>query len=364
MQRAWRGRSGAAVPLFAALVSVTYALLAPDPGRLTWAGTLASAALAWAAFRSPNGELLSGQVVPLSISVVLLTICGVGLDQSNAMQSWRSPMAIAAYPFLGHARIQLVAAHRQVREADVFVEAALVGTAVGIVLHVAFSGWQAQVFTTAWGDAGAPTRDARGLDVALLVVGLRGLNTPAARRGVLGVMHVGLVSLFGAHLLQQIEVSRGHGVGGVAGTLALVALLAIGGAAIHPAAAEEPNRTLEQPLLFSATHAGVVVVALLAARGCSRCRRSAASRRPPPSPPHRHERHRPRLLPDRAPKERAADRAPGDPRRPDPPPQPDAPGRPVDRPSATLAATTRPSRCCSSSSTASRTSTTLRPRRR
>lgn len=258
-----------AVPVGAALVAVASVLAGGSTSRLTWGGVLTSLALAMAAIRSPDGRtLLAGQVVPLSVSAALLTICGAGLDQTAAAQSWRSILAVLAYPFLGKALLRLVAAHRQIREADVLVEAALVGTAVGIVLHVGVSGWRSHVVTSAWSDAqGAFPAVLVALDVALLVVAVRGLRSPAARRGPLGCIQVGIGCLLAAHLWQEMAVSQGQSAGSVANVLALMGLLAVGVASVHPAATVEADRLLEQPMLFSATHAGVVVVALLAAPG-------------------------------------------------------------------------------------------------
>ncbi len=262
-----RVRAATAVPVAAAAAAVGWALASGAMTRLTLGGAFASVALAWAAVRtSGDDSLLAGQVVPLSVSVSLLTICGAGLDQTAAAQSWRSVVAVAAYPFLGQALLRLVAAHRLIREADVMVEAALVGTAAGIVLHVAVSGWRARTFSSAWGEAqGAFPAMLVALDVALLVVTARGMRSPAARRGSLGCLQVGVVGLFGAHLWQEIEMSQGQPAGSVANVAAVASLLVMGVAALHPRATGEPDRLLEHPVLFSGTHAVVVVVALLAA---------------------------------------------------------------------------------------------------
>ncbi|MEO7427942.1 MAG: EAL domain-containing protein, partial [Acidimicrobiales bacterium] len=140
--------------------------------------------------------------------------------------------------------------------------------AVGIVLHVAVGGWRANAVTSAWSDAqGAFPAVLVALDVALLVVAVHGLRSPSARRGPLGALQLGLVCLLGAHLWQQIAVAQGHSAGSVASALALVGLVAFGAAGLHPEAAVEPDRLLEHPALFSASHAGVIVVALLAAPG-------------------------------------------------------------------------------------------------
>ena len=210
--------------------------------------------------------LLAGQALPYAIGVALLGFCGAGLDQTGAAQSWRSVLAVAAYPFLGCALLRMVAAHRRVREADVVVEAALVATAVGIVLHVGMSSWRDRAAASPWGDAaGAFPVMVVALDVALLVITVRSLHRREARRGPLGLIHVGVTALLLAHLWQEIESTRGASAGGAATVLALVALFALGGAALHPAARTEPDQELEHPALFSSSHAVIVVLALLAA---------------------------------------------------------------------------------------------------
>jgi diguanylate cyclase (GGDEF)-like protein len=85
--------------------------------------------------------------------------------------------------------------------------------------------------------------------------------------GPLGCLHVTLLALLAAHLLQELELSQRVPLGGSSDALAAVALLAVAAAALHPAAQTEPDGLLEQPALFSPVHAAVVVVALLAAPG-------------------------------------------------------------------------------------------------
>jgi diguanylate cyclase (GGDEF)-like protein len=249
----------------AAFALVLVVAAATGGTALGWPAALTSAAIAWAVIRSHGGQpLLAGQCLPYAVGVGLLGVCGVGLDQTGAAQSWRSVLAVAAYPFLGCALLRLVAAHRRVREADVVVEAALVGTAVGIVLHVTMGSWR--TFTSVWGSAtGAFPVMIVALDVALLVISGRSLGTPAARRGPLGLIHVGVAALLLAHLWQAVESTRGVSAGSAGNGLALLALLALGGATLHPAARTEPDQPLEHPALFSASHAAIVVLALLAA---------------------------------------------------------------------------------------------------
>jgi diguanylate cyclase (GGDEF)-like protein len=259
------GRGQRWVPVALAVAMVAVAATSGLP--LTWGAALASAALAFVAVRTPDGQpLLSGQAVPYSIGVSLLGLCGAGLDQTGAEQSWRSVVAVAAYPFLGCAVLRLVAAHRRVREADVVVEAALVGTAVGIVLHVGMSSWRIRTVTSAWGDAaGAFPAMVVALDVALLVISVRSLRTPSARRGPLGCIHLGLTALFVAHLWQELQSTRGESAGAAGATFAFIGFLGLAAASLHPAARTEPDQPLEHPALFSSSHAVIVVLALLAA---------------------------------------------------------------------------------------------------
>lgn len=258
-----------AVPVAAALASAGALASGMSSGPAVWGGVLGSLALAIAAVRARNGEpLLAGQAVSLAVGLGLLAVCGAGLDETAATQSWRSVLAIVAYPFLGQALLRLAAAHRELREADVLVESALVATAVGIVLHVAVSGWRAQTLTSAWGDAeGAFPAMLVALDVSLLVIGVRGLRAPAARQGALALLHVGVLCLFATHLLQELGLSQGHAPGLLARLLAFVGLLVLGTSALHPGATTPPDQLLEQPVLFSALHAGLIVVGLLAAPG-------------------------------------------------------------------------------------------------
>jgi diguanylate cyclase (GGDEF)-like protein len=233
---------------------------------LGWPAALTSAAVAWAAFRAHDGHpLLAGQCVPYAIGIALLGLCDLGLDPAG-VQSWRSVLVVAAYPFLGCALLRLVAAHRHIREPDVIVEAALVATAVGIVLHVSLSGWRDPTSLSMWGNAaGAFPVMVVALDVALLVITVRSLGTASARRGPLGLVHVGATALLLAHLWQAIESTRGASAGGPGAALGLVALLALGCAALHPAARAEPDQPLENPALFSPSHAVIVALALVAA---------------------------------------------------------------------------------------------------
>lgn len=238
--------------------------LAIGVSALAGVGAIAAAGPAWISARARREpSILAGQAVPLALALVLLAVCGAGLDPASPVQSWRGVVAIGAYPFLGRALLRMVAAHRLIREPDVTVEAALVGTAVGIVLHVAVGGAAAP---TIWGDAaGAFPSVLVALDVALLVIGVRGLRTAAGRRGPMLILMGAVVCLTAAHLLQVGAFAQGWQVAELADSAASVALLLLGGAWLHPGARSEPDRVLDDPILFSRLHAGVVAVALLAA---------------------------------------------------------------------------------------------------
>jgi diguanylate cyclase (GGDEF)-like protein len=262
-----RARSGDSrtryVPAGLSVVVLASAVASGDVA--SWGAFAASAAIAVVAVRRGT-TVLAGQLLPFAVSIALLGVCGAGLDQSEGVQGWQSVVAVGAYPFLARALRGLVTAHRRVRDADVLVEAALVGTAVGIVLHVVLGSWRDRTIATAWGDAaGALPAMLVALDVALLVIGARSLRTRGAWRGPLGILHVGLTLLLLAHLWQEVQSSQARAGGALGSVLAVLALLALGAAAVHPASATEPLQPLDQPKLFSTSHAAIVVVALLAA---------------------------------------------------------------------------------------------------
>ncbi len=255
------------MPVVAAVVVVGWVVASRSFDTLHVAGAATATAIAAAALLTRRtSDLLAGSLTPLAAGVLLLALCDAGVATADASESWQPVLAVAAYPFLGKAVLELVMRHRRVREADVLVESALVCTAVGAVLHAGITSWRAQIFTSALSDAeGAFPAILVALDVALLVVAIRGLRAPGALRGPLGLVHVGLGAMLAAHLLQEVGVAHDRVGGAPITALAVVGLLGFAAAALHPAARIEPEPLLEEPPAFSAGHAGVVVAALLAA---------------------------------------------------------------------------------------------------
>ena len=262
-------RTAVVVPVLAATLVAASAVVAGATDLVTLVGVAASLAVAVGAVRARHGVgLLGGKGASLATAVAVLALSRAGLDQHLISESWRPALAVVAYPFLGHVLMRLVNLHRRLRETDVLVEAALVGTAVGIVLHVSISARATPLGSSAWVDASSAfPAMLTGLDVALLVLGVRGLRAPDARRGPLAHLHLALVGLAGAHLLQAVWAPLGVEPGFEATALVVAALSFLGVAAAHPDARAEPEQLLEEPVSFSSGHAAVVGAALLAAPG-------------------------------------------------------------------------------------------------
>ncbi|MGV3760663.1 MAG: hypothetical protein ACO1PW_14135, partial [Actinomycetota bacterium] len=147
-------RRDRAVPVLIAAAVVTSTVVNGRSPALV-AGAVVSVVLAVKAVRSAQPEVvLGGQLLPVSIAVALLSVSGAGIGPGSPTELGPPLVALAAYPFLGRVLLSLVRARRQIREADTLVEAALVATAVGIVLYVATSDWRRITFTSTWGDAG------------------------------------------------------------------------------------------------------------------------------------------------------------------------------------------------------------------
>jgi len=248
-----------------AVVGVAVAVASRHP--VSAAGALALGAFAVAAFRSrgTTTPVLGGQLLPLAFGTSFLTLARGGvLDVAWADTMWRPAVAVAAYPFVARALLRMVARTCSIRDGDVVVEAALVGVAAAAVLQLVVADWGVSATSSAIEDArSALPAVLVGLDVALLVVGGRALVSAQARRGPLGLQLASAAALTVAHLLQALQVTGASLA--VLPALAAVSLVCLGLAAVHPKAAVEPDLLAAEPRLFSATHAGLVVVALVAA---------------------------------------------------------------------------------------------------
>jgi len=245
-----------------ALAGAGIAVATQDVGAAT--GAVALGALGVASLRARSGQpVLAGQVLPLAAGVAVLTLARAGIGTPDGA-SWHPLAALVAYPFLGRAVLRLLADCRRVREVDVLVEGALVGVAAAIVVQIVMADWRAPALTPTLLDArGAVPAVLIGLDVALVVVGARAFVSPVARRGPLALVLAGVGVLLVAHASQAVRPF--DDLGGFVASLAAAGIACIGLAGLHPRAAAEPDVPAEEPPLFSATHAGLVVVALAAA---------------------------------------------------------------------------------------------------
>jgi diguanylate cyclase (GGDEF)-like protein len=210
-------------------------------------GVLALGAIGYATLRwRRQAGVLGGQAVALAGGVAVLAASGAGV--AGGARAW---FAIVAYPLLGRAFVGMVARYRRIREADAVVEGALVGAALGILLHVRTGG-----------EALGPVLV--GLDVAVLVVASRALRSPSARAGAFAPFVASVVLLTGAHVVLALGQAT---TSTTAFTLAAASLAGIGFGAAHPRVAAEPEPLAEELPTFSRTHAAVVVAALLVAPG-------------------------------------------------------------------------------------------------
>ncbi len=203
----------------------------------------------------------------LGVAVAVLGFTGGGIATGVESTGWRPLVAILAYPLLVQSLLGEVARFRLVRRSDLLVEAALIGAATAIVLQAGIE-WQAGADPSigAIARSGLPALLV-GLDIAVIVVASWSLRVPAARRGPLGVIAAGLVALFCGHALTAIQL--GTGAGPASGThaewLVVLAMVAVGAAAIQATIAPTSPETVAEPPLFSHGHAALVVISLLAA---------------------------------------------------------------------------------------------------
>jgi diguanylate cyclase (GGDEF)-like protein len=261
------GQSVPAVASMGAITLLSVVIAATTHSPIAVMGACTLLALLAITVRSAGSTgPLSGQALPLALGTGFLVLSDAGLGASGADQTvWRPMFALVAYPFLGRALLRIAGRYRTLREGDVVVEAVLVGAAAGIVLQVVVDWRGDEVVSNLLEARGALPAILVGLDVSLLAVVAHVLGIREARKGPLGLLAVGVIGLLATHLAETIRITTGEQIEHVGMLSAAIGLAAIGGAALHPRSWSDPDLVLEEPRGFSSMHAGVVVVALLAA---------------------------------------------------------------------------------------------------
>jgi diguanylate cyclase (GGDEF)-like protein len=247
-----------------AAVAVTIAIATRSVVAVT--GAIGLTIVFLATRRRAEKELLAGQIRPAVLAIALLSATNAGLARGRGVGSWLCLLlAATAYPLLGRTTLRVLDRYRRIRETDVAVEGALAGAAAGIVVQVLLSDARSLPASAAWdGATSAPQALLIGLDVALLVVAVRGLASPTGRRGPLRLFNSGVVLLLSAHLVQALAVARGTSSTGVAAVLAALGIACLAGAALHPLGGGGEEPLAADAALFSRSHAAIVVIALLA----------------------------------------------------------------------------------------------------
>ncbi len=251
-----------------ALAAITLGMAWSTPTVIRAAGAIGIVAMAVAVAIDRDPSVLRGRVVAaLGLTVLTLAdggLVGAGVVDGTATETvWRPLAAIVAYPVLGRALLTMGGRYRLVRSTDVIVEAALVGAAAAIAVQVVVNRLSV---TSGWEPAGAAMASLLvGLDVALAVVIARPLTAEAARRGPVLVIAASAVALLVGHVAAVAQLASGSSPGLVAIAPIAIALLTVGLGSLYDAGMIRPAITPEEAPLFSPTHAGVVVLAVVAA---------------------------------------------------------------------------------------------------
>jgi diguanylate cyclase (GGDEF)-like protein len=239
-----------------------------SPSVVRISGAVGVVAMAVAVFLDRDVTQRRGRIVA-ALGLAVLTVADAGIPDVDALGAvateslWRPLAAIVAYPVLSRAMIIMVGRYRMVRASDVVVEGALVGAAAAIALQVVVNRMS---HTTGWEPAGASLGSLLGgLDVALAVVIARPLTSAAARRGPVVVVAASVGALLVGHVVTALRVADGVAPGIAAEAPIALALLAIGIGTLYDASVDRPAVIPVEPPLFSPAHAGVVVVAVVAA---------------------------------------------------------------------------------------------------
>jgi len=239
-----------------------------DPTVVRAAGAAGLLAMAAAVALDRDPAVLRTRVVA-AVGLTVLTLADAGLPSTEPMgwvvegTLWRPFAAVLAYPILGRALLRTVGRYRLFKASDLLVEAALIGSAAAIALQVVVNrmaeagGWE----------PAAPVLSSLlvGLDVALAVVIARPLTTVAARRGSVVVLGAAVTALLGGHLVASLHLAEGIAPGAGATIPIALALLAVGAGSLSDAVGDRPEIVPVEAPLFSGAHAGIIVLAVVAA---------------------------------------------------------------------------------------------------
>jgi len=256
------------LPAVAALALVTVVTAVSAPSVVRTAGAVGLLAMAVAVFLDRDPSILRGRLVA-AVGLTVFTLADAGLPGAEALgfvvpgTLWRPLAAVIAYPVLGRALLLTVGRYRLFKASDLLVEAALIGAAASIALQVTVN----RLTSSGGWEPAAPVLSSLlvGLDVALAVVVARPLTSVAARRGPVVVVGASVTALVVGHLATALHLAMGHDPG-LAATLPIAgALLAIGGGCLYDSCVDRPAHIPVEAPLFSGIHAGIVVVAVIAA---------------------------------------------------------------------------------------------------
>ena len=264
---AWQRRE---LPIVAVLAIVTVVAAWSSPTVVRTAGAVGLLAMAAAVGLDRDPSVLRGRVVA-AVGLTVFTLADAGLPETEALgfvvqdSLWRPLAAVLAYPILGRALLLTVGRYRLFKVSDLLVEAALIGAAAAIAMQVTVNRLSA---SGGWEPA-APVLASLlvGLDVALAVVVARPLTSVAARRGPVMVVGASVTALLAGHLVTSMQLAMGANPGLLATAPIAAALLAIGGGCLYDSVVDRPAIIPVEAPLFSAAHAGIVVVAVVAAPG-------------------------------------------------------------------------------------------------
>ncbi|MFP5320298.1 MAG: putative bifunctional diguanylate cyclase/phosphodiesterase [Acidimicrobiia bacterium] len=256
------------LPVVAVLAGFSVAMALGTPTVVRVAGALALLAMAAAVALDRDPTVLRGRVVA-AVGLTVLTLADAGLpgtaDLGFVVEGtlWRPVAAVVAYPVLGRALLLTVGRYRLFKATDLLVEAALIGAAGAIALQVVVN----RLTSSGGWEPAAPVLASLlvGLDIALAVVVARPLTSTAARRAPVVLVASSIAALLAGHLVAALHLATGGSAGLLATAPIAAALLAIGGGALYDALTDRPAIIPVEAPLFSGAHAGIVVVAVIAA---------------------------------------------------------------------------------------------------